>query len=114
LRRSSRLRPNEISPHTTTLIIPEEKKKKREENKSTSVIPHSLSSPFRHEQENNHHMNWESFNVFWRDNNAYNLLLKESPVIKAHQTALNRTTHSIPLVIFAEGLPPDLIPNPNR
>jgi hypothetical protein len=114
LRRSSRLRPNAISPHTTIMIQTAQKKKKKEEKTSTSVIPHSLSSPFQHQQQNNHHMNWEGFNVVWRDNNAQKLLLKESLVIKAYKTELNKTTHSVPLIIFPEGLPPELIPNPNR
>jgi hypothetical protein len=63
------------------MIKREQKKKKKE--KSTSAIPYSLSSPFRHEKENNHHMNWEGFNVIWRDNNPNKLLLKETLVIKA-------------------------------
>ena len=35
----------------------------------------------------------------WRDNNSYRLLIEESLVIRAHEPQLNRTTHSMPLLV---------------
>ena len=77
------------------------------------IVPPALSAPFRHDKENNHHMNWKDLQIVWKDNNPYKLLLKESSVMRTYQTLLNRTTHSVPLVIFPEGLPARMIPNPN-
>jgi len=67
----------------------------------------------RYEQQTGHHMNWEGFKVVWQDSNSYKLLLKEFLVIKAYDTPLNLTRHSIPMLVFPEGLLRNLIPDPN-
>ena len=54
-----------------------------------------------------------SVRILWRDNISYRLLIKESLVIRAHEPVLNRTTHSVPLLVFPEGLERDLVPDPN-
>ena len=46
-------------------------------------------------------------------NIAYRLLIKESLVIRAYGPRLNRTTHSVPLIVFPEGLERNLVPDPN-
>ena len=43
----------------------------------------------------------------------YRLLIKESLVIRAYEPRLNRTTHSVPLIVFREGLERNLVPDPN-
>ena len=67
----------------------------------------------RHEQQTGHHMNWKGFKVVWQDSNSHKLLVKESLVIKAYETPLNLTTHSVRMLVFPEGLPRNLIPDPN-
>ena len=58
-------------------------------------------------------MDWNSFRIVWRDNNVYRLLIKESLIIRVYEPRLNRTTHSVPLLVFPEGLEPHLVPDPN-
>ena len=41
------------------------------------------------------------------------LLIKESLVIRAQEPRLNRTTHSVPLLVFPEGLERHLVSDPN-
>lgn len=110
LRSSARLQEKQKTSISTTEHTTE--KNTKPEN-GRPIVPPALSAPFRHEKENNHHMNWKDFQIVWKENNPYKLLLKESLVMKAYQTPLNRTTHSVPLVIFPEGLPATMIPNPN-
>ena len=59
------------------------------------------------------HIDWKNVRVLWRDNISYRLLVKESLVIRAHESALNRTTHSVPLLVLPEGLERYLVPDPN-
>jgi hypothetical protein len=66
-----------------------------------------------HEKNTSYHIDWLNTRVLWRDNNPYRLLIKESLVIRAHEPQLNRTTHSVPLLVFPEGLERSLIPDPN-
>ena len=72
-----------------------------------------LSSLAEHEKNTGHHIDWKNVRVLWRDNISYRLLIKESLVIRAHEPPLNRTTHSVPLLIFPEGLERNLVPDPN-
>ena len=58
-------------------------------------------------------MDWKNFRIVWRDSNVYHLLIKESLVIRAYEPRLNRTTHSVPLLVFPEGLERHLFPDPN-
>ena len=82
----------------------------RTKNDRTDVV---LSSLAEHEKNTGHRIDWENVRVLWRDNISYRLLIKESLVIQAHEPQLNRTTHSVPLLIFPEGLERDLVPDPN-
>ena len=79
-------------------------------NENTNAV---LSSLAEHEKNTSHHIDWRNTRVLWRDNNPYRLLIKESLVIRAHEPQLNRTTHSVPLLVFPEGLERSLIPDPN-
>ena len=76
----------------------------------TTVV---LSALAEHEKSPGHHIDWSDVRILWRDNVAYQLLIKESLVIRAYEPILNRTTHSVPLLIFPEGLGRDLVPDPN-
>ena len=66
-----------------------------------------------HEETTGHHMDWKNFRIIWRDNNVYHLLIKESLIVRAHEPRLNRTTHSVPLLVSPEGLDQHLVPEPN-
>ena len=91
---------NEIEQPTTS----------RTKNENTTVV---LSSLAEHEKITGHHIDWQNVRVVWRDNIGYRLLIKESLVIRAHEPQLNRTTHSVPLLVFPEGLERSLVPDPN-
>jgi hypothetical protein len=67
----------------------------------------------KHEKDTRYRINWKDFRVVWRDENRYRLLIKESLLIHAYKPALNRTTHSVPLIVFSDGLTTDLLPDPN-
>ncbi|CAF2999044.1 unnamed protein product [Rotaria sp. Silwood2] len=101
LRRSSRIREKEAAALSQTINNPVKK---------TTDINSALAD---HQRETRHSIDWENYKILWRDNLPHRLLLKESLVIKAHQPALNRTTHSVPLLIFPEGVPPDIVPYPH-
>ncbi|CAF1689061.1 unnamed protein product, partial [Adineta ricciae] len=58
----------------------------------------------QHELNNNHHIDWANFNILAKDNKNYQLLVKESLLINSLQPNLNRTTSSVPLIVFPEGL----------
>ncbi|CAF1508570.1 unnamed protein product [Adineta steineri] len=86
----------------------------KEKEKTESILPRALLAPHQHEKQHGHHMKWEEFNVVWQDSNPYKLLVRESLIIQAHKPVLNKTTHSIPLTVFPDGLPKHLTPDPNR
>jgi len=71
------------------------------------------SSIHQHQEETGHNMNWTDFRVVCQDNHSYRLLIKESLLIKAYEPELNKTTHSVPLIVFPDGLPRALLPNPH-
>ena len=90
---------------TATAIAPQ--------NSNDKKVPIITSSLAQHEKDTDHHINWADFQVVWGDNHPYRLLIKESLLIQAYKPELNRTTHSVPLLIYSAGLPRDLLPDPN-
>jgi hypothetical protein len=78
-------------------------------NQKTSTIKSSIAE---HQKQTGHHMDWEGFKIVYHETHKQKLLLKESLVIKAYNTSLNKTTHSFPLILFPEGIQPNNIPNP--
>ena len=106
LRRSTRLKGKAAATKTTTTTT------------TTPLLNHDrgivLSSIKQHEKETGHHMDWNNFRVVWQDNHPYRLLIKESLLIQAFEPELNKTTHSVPLVVFPDGLPRVLLPNPDH
>ncbi len=66
----------------------------------------------QHEEETGHRIDWKNFHVVTQDNHPYRLLIKESLLIKAYEPELNRTTHSVPLIVFPDGLPKTFLPRP--
>jgi hypothetical protein len=114
LRRSARIRAGKVISRTTNTQTKDQTGKKVEKpENSNNIKSNSLTSVSRHAQQTGHQMDWKGFNVVCKDNHYYKLLVKESLVIKAYDTQLNKTTHSVPLVIFPEGLPKHLLPDPN-
>ena len=112
LRRSSRIRNRPVALATTVT----NKNDDRQSIHTTAVRKKNVdttSSIAEHEETTGHHMDWQNFRVVWRDNNVYCLLIEESLVIRAHEPRLNRTTHSVPLLVFPEGLERHLVPDPN-
>ncbi|CAF3405116.1 unnamed protein product [Rotaria socialis] len=95
LRRSGRLK----NKPTTTITTP-------------SVIKEITFAVQQHQIETRHQMNWDNFRIFMQDNHYYRLLIKESLLIKAYEPELNRTTHSVPLIVFSDGLQKELLPRP--
>jgi hypothetical protein len=80
-----------------------------DENKDKVI----LSAPSKHEKDTGHHINWKDSRVVWRDENSCRLLVKESSLIQAYKPELNRTTYSVPLIVFPDGLTTDMLPDPN-
>ena len=95
----------------TTIAATAAKTSKNNSDKKKNVI--ITSSLAQHEKETGHHINWADFQVVWGDNHPYRLLIKESLLIQAYKPELNRTTHSVPLLIYPAGLPRNLLPDPN-
>ena len=62
------------------------------------------SSIEKHHVETNHKIDWENTKVLWSENNPRRLLIKESLMIKAYESELDRTTHSVPLYIYPNGI----------
>ena len=100
LRRSSRIRNK-----NNTIAYKDDNDK----DKVSSVF----SSLSQHEKDTGHHINWPEFRVVWSDSNPHRLLIKESLLIQAYKPELNRTTHSVPLIVFSDGIPRDQLPDPN-
>jgi hypothetical protein len=73
-------------------------------SEQTQVI---LSAVKQHENSNNHRIDWTNCNIIARDNKNYQLLVKESLLINELKPTLNRTTCSVPLIIYPEGLRPN-------
>ena len=65
---------------------------KRLECKPSAVSDHLLL--------NNHDSDFNDFTILCRDNNGFRLLLKESILISRGSPALNKSTASIPLLLF--------------
>jgi hypothetical protein len=59
-----------------------------------------LSALSMHGNDTGHRINWKEFRVVWRDENPYRLRIKESLLIQAYKLELNRTTHSLALIMF--------------
>lgn len=64
----------------------------------------------KHVLETRHRIQWENTKILWTDNQPHKLLIKESILIKAHEPAMNRTTHSVPLYIFRNGIDRKFLP----
>ena len=102
LRRSSRIMKKiATSKRTTTPHLATDK----DQFKSSTLAGHT--------QETGHHINWSDFRIVWRDENPYGLFIKESLLIQAFQPELNRTTNLVLLIVFPDGLPRQMLPDPN-
>ncbi|CAF1524828.1 unnamed protein product [Adineta steineri] len=111
LRTSARLREKkEKLDNTNTTPVLQQLQNNQSSATTTKAKDTSIS---RHEQQTGHHMDWEDFKVVWQDSNTYKRRLKESLVVQAYGTQLNRTTHSIPMLVFPEGLPRKILPDPD-
>lgn len=82
---------------------------KEEEGESKNGVV-NLSSIVEHEDTTGHRKSSNNFRIVWLDNNVYRLMIKEPRVIKAHEPRPNWTTHSVPLLVFPEGLERNLVP----
>jgi len=116
LRRSSRIRNrttavvNASANNKTARKGDHVTSRKINDDDNTKKNPSALAE---HEKNTGHQIDWKNSRVVWRDNVAYRLLIKESMVIKAYEPRLNRTTHSVPMMVFPEGLARHLVPDPN-
>ena len=71
---------------------------------------HGKSATEKHHLETKHQIDWKNARSIWSDNNPHKLLIKESLLIKAYEPELNRTTHSVPLFIYPNGIERRLLP----
>ena len=114
LRRSSRIRNRtETLAKAVTNTNDDRQNDHTTKTKERTKNVDNCSSIAEYEESTGHQMDWKNFRVVWRDRNVYRLLIKESWVIRAHEPRLNRTTHSVPLLVFPEGLERHLVPDPN-
>ena len=104
LRRSARLK-NKINTTTTATTT---------SNNKINLDEEATSSIKKHIIETGHNMDWINFNVVCQESHHYRLLVKESLLIHAYQPELNKTTHSIPLVVFPDGLVTSYLPDPDK
>jgi hypothetical protein len=69
--------------------------------------PHSHRHPHPHPQD------WANTQAVCIESDKYKLLIKESLLIRTYQPELNRTTHSVPLHIFPNGVSKQYLPKLN-
>ena len=60
----------------------------------------------KHELETGHEINWKDWKILTKDPVSYRLKVRESLLIGLNNPTLNRTTTSVPLVVFPEGIQP--------
>jgi hypothetical protein len=75
------------------------------ENKTNNT-----SAVAKHLKEKKHIIDWKNTQIVWTDNEPHKLLIKESLVIKTYEPELNRTTHSVPLYIYPNGIEKRFLP----
>ena len=64
----------------------------------------SKSALYRHQTNENHKINWDDWKIISKDGKKYQLMIRESLHILNKQPGLNRTTCSVPLIVYPEGL----------
>ncbi len=64
----------------------------------------------KHQKETNHVIDWQNSQIVCSESNPHKLLIKESLIIKAYEPEMNRTTHSVPLYIYLNGIEKELLP----
>ncbi|CAF1614136.1 unnamed protein product [Rotaria magnacalcarata] len=106
LRRSARLKNKTITTTTTTTTATTTTAINLDQEQTSSIKKHIIETA--------HNMDWRNFNVVCQENHDYRLLVKESLLIQGHQPELNKTTHSIPLIIFSDGLSKTYLPDPTK
>ncbi|CAF3164199.1 unnamed protein product [Rotaria sp. Silwood2] len=74
------------------------------ENNINEQTKETNSAIKQHEIINNHIINWSDWKILTRDTKHYRLLIRESLSIVQYQPILNKTTCSVPLIIYPEGL----------
>jgi hypothetical protein len=102
LRRSSRIRGKKADSAKLT--------NNKDNSDDEKVVCSALS---KHENDTEYRIDSNDFRVLWRDENLYRLLINESLLIEVYKPELNRTTHSVPIIMFSDGLTTDLLPDPN-
>jgi hypothetical protein len=126
LRRSSRImnktanKPSNtvvgLHMHTADVNISNDNKNisnTREQNQQTCDFEERKEKSlaiYKHQKDMNHRIDWINSEVVCSECNSYKLLIKESLIIKAFQPILNRTTHSVPLHIFPNGVSKQCFP----
>lgn len=120
LRRSSRIRNRKekvanasANPTTDRKIEQTTEVVRKKEKADNAIVSSSSSSLTEHANITGHTIDWAQVRILWGDQIPHRLLVKESLIIQAHQPRLNRTTHSVPLLIYPEGIDRKLVPNPH-
>ena len=101
---------------TTANPKPERKREQDDEirtKKSKGKDETDKSALAQHAQNEEHTIDWPKVRTLWQNNIPRRLLVKESLVIRAYEPHLNRTTHSVPLLVFPKGVERKFVPDPN-
>ncbi|CAF3081759.1 unnamed protein product [Rotaria sp. Silwood2] len=98
LRRSDRLR---AKPKVNYLLD-----EKVSDDESPIINEQQLmkSALYKHHIKTNHTINWKDWKIISKDCKKYRLLVRESLQILHKKPSLNRTTCSVPLIVYPEGL----------
>jgi hypothetical protein len=80
-----------------------------------NVEPNNLlvSAYFKHEKDAQHPVKWKDVRVVLTDANPHSPPLIGSLVTHAFKSELNRTTHSVFLIVFSDDRTAHLLPDPN-
>ncbi|CAF1550989.1 unnamed protein product [Adineta ricciae] len=73
-------------------------------NNQYNITTNSKTSIGDHVNQTGHKMDWEGFTILSHEKHQYKLQIKEFLAIKAHDPVLNRTRHSVPLILFPGGI----------
>ena len=70
-------------------------------NKTTKTHNSAIK---QHELTTKHIINWNDWEILTKEKNHYRLSIKESLSITKYQPSLNKTSSSVPLIVYPEGL----------
>jgi hypothetical protein len=70
------------------------------------ILKKRTTSKKENEFETGHRINWDDWSILTKNPVSYRLKVRESLFITLNNPSLNRTTASVPLVVFPDGIQP--------